>query len=49
MRVPSASCNTSREMTAIFYAGLGETEIDRFERTLERLLDNLSRAARRAG
>lgn len=45
----AAFAAASREMTALFYAGLSEPEIDRFERTLERLLENLSRAARRAG
>ncbi|MBU0595604.1 MarR family winged helix-turn-helix transcriptional regulator, partial [Candidatus Bipolaricaulota bacterium] len=33
----------SREMSMIYYAGLSETEIARFERTLEKILDNLTR------
>jgi DNA-binding MarR family transcriptional regulator len=32
----------SREMTALFYRGLGEKERDRFEGCLRRILDNLA-------
>jgi DNA-binding MarR family transcriptional regulator len=34
----------SDEMIALFYAGLSDAEIDRFERTLRKILDNLSGA-----
>lgn len=34
----------SREMTSLFYAGVGEAEADRFERTLRKILGNLDRA-----
>jgi MarR family transcriptional regulator, organic hydroperoxide resistance regulator len=33
--------DVSREMTELFYRGLDDGEIDRFERTLERILANL--------
>jgi len=32
----------SREMTAIYYAGLARADVDAFERTLEHILDNLT-------
>jgi hypothetical protein len=35
--------DSSREMAAIFYAGFAAAEIDRFERDLARILDNLRR------
>lgn len=34
----------SRKMTELFYAGLDEAEIDTFERTLERVLENCAAA-----
>jgi len=33
----------SREMNDLFYAGLSETEIDRFEKTLRKVLANLEK------
>jgi DNA-binding MarR family transcriptional regulator len=33
--------DVSREMSALFYRGIDETDIDRFERTAERILANL--------
>lgn len=34
----------SKEMTMLFYRGLSKVEIERFEWTLERILENLTRA-----
>ncbi len=39
----AAFAAASREMTAVFYSGFGEREIDRFEKDLERILANLER------
>lgn len=35
--------NVSEDMLALFYEGLSEEEIDRFEATLRHILDNLTR------
>jgi len=47
-RSQASFARASREMTALYYAGFAEREITRFEKDLARILDNLTRAARRA-
>jgi MarR family transcriptional regulator, organic hydroperoxide resistance regulator len=39
----------SREMTKLFYAGLAPAQIAEFERTLQRILDNLTGFERKPG
>jgi DNA-binding MarR family transcriptional regulator len=41
-----AYSEASDEMTEIYYRGISETEIDRFERTLAKILANLEEASR---
>jgi DNA-binding MarR family transcriptional regulator len=40
-KLHGAYTKASREMNDIFYRGLSEAEIDRFEKTLRKILDNL--------
>ncbi len=49
MAMQKLFAKVSQEMTEVFYENLSDKEMDRFERNLERILDNLARYEKTKG